>query len=132
MAHLGNYFIFAATACTLISLALYLLVWRGQEQRRSVARLFYKFATAFVALAITTLLYLILIHDFTVSYVYSYSSSDLPLGYLIASLWAGQQGTFLLWLFFTAVMGLVMIKTAKKFESGNMFFLEGARILILS
>ncbi|MCH7689445.1 MAG: hypothetical protein IIA17_00180, partial [candidate division Zixibacteria bacterium] len=132
MAHLGNYFIFAATGCTIFSMLLYFLVWRGDEGKRYIARLFYKFATAFAALAIATLLYLIISHDFTVAYVHSYSSTDLPLGYLISTLWGGQQGTFLLWLFYTSVMGLVMIYTAKKFESGNMMFLNLFNLSLLA
>ncbi len=123
MAHLGNYFIIAAAGCTIFSIVFYFLTWRGDDNRRHIARLFYKFATAFVMMAIATLLYLIITHDFTVAYVHSYSSTDLPLGYLIATLWGGQQGTFLLWLFYCAVMGLVMMYTARSFESGNMVFL---------
>jgi len=124
LAHLGSYFIFAAAGSTIFSIVFYLLTWRGADQQRNTARLFYKFATAFVVMAIATLLYLILTHDFTVAYVHSYSSTDLPLGYLIATLWGGQQGTFLLWLFYCTVMGLVMTYTARSFEAGNMVFLN--------
>ena len=132
MAHLGNYFIFAADGCTILSMLLYLLVWRGDEGKRYIARLFYKFATTFAALAIATLLYLIITHDFTVAYVHSYSSTDLPLGYLIANLWGGQQGTFLLWLCYTSLMGLVMIYTAKKYESGSMMLLNLFNLWLLA
>ncbi len=132
MAHLGSYFIVAAAGCTIFSIVYYFLAWRGADQRRNTARLFYKFATAFVVMAIATLLYLIITHDFTVAYVHSYSSTDLPLGYLIATLWGGQQGTFLLWLFFCAVMGLVMMYTARSFETGNMVFLNLFNLSLLS
>lgn len=124
MAHLGNYFIVAAAGCTIFSMVFYFLTWRGADNRRHTARLFYKFTTAFVVMAIATLLYLIITHDFTVAYVHSYSSTDLPLGFLISTLWGGQQGTFLLWLFYCSLMGLLMMYTAKKFESGNMVFLN--------
>jgi len=35
--------------------------------------------------------------DFAYDYVWQYSSSDLPLVYKISGAWAGQQGTYLLW-----------------------------------
>ncbi len=35
--------------------------------------------------------------DFTYEYVWQYSSRDLPLIYKITGTWAGQQGTYLLW-----------------------------------
>jgi len=132
MAHLGIYFIIAATGCTIFSMVFYSLVWRGSEYRRHTARLFYKFSTAFIVMAIATLLYLILTHDFSVAYVHSYSSTDLPLGYLIATLWGGQQGTFLLWLFYCAVMGVIMMYTARSFEAGNMVFLNLFNLSLLS
>ena len=85
--------------------------------------------TALTTLAVVDLLYLILSNDFTVAYVYSYSSTDLPLGYLISSLWGGQEGTFLLWMFYVSVMSVFMLFTAKKFEAGNMVFVN---LLLLS
>ncbi len=124
MAQVGDLFIYLAAGCMLASAILYLLAWRGQEQFVSLARNFFRFGAAGVVLAIATLVYLILSHDYTIAYVYSYSSNDLPLHYLIASLWGGQEGTFLLWLFYTVILGVIMMATARQFERGNMFFLS--------
>jgi cytochrome c-type biogenesis protein CcmF len=124
MAYLGNLAIFAAFAASLTSLVLYLLYWRGNESLRDLARYFFIGSAASITAAIAILLVLFLNHDFSVAYVFSYSSTDLPLGYLISSLWGGQEGTFLLWVFFASVLGLVMMYTADRFEAGNMFFLN--------
>ncbi len=124
MAHLGAYLIFGAFGCSLASAVVYFLAWRGKEQFTSLARTFFRLTALFVTGALGTLLYLILTHDFSVAYVFSYSSTDLPLGYLIASLWGGQEGTFLLWVFYTSILGLIMMRTARQFERGNMFFLS--------
>ncbi len=124
LAHLGDYFIYTATACALFSAILYLMAWRGREGVLDKARHFFRFATAFVVAATALLLYMILTHDFSVIYVFQYSSSDLPLYYLISTLWGGQEGTFLLWLSLAGVMGLVMMRTARQFEKGNMFWLN--------
>jgi cytochrome c-type biogenesis protein CcmF len=43
------------------------------------------------------LTYYFVVSDFTYEYVWQYSSRDLPLIYKIAGTWAGQQGTYLLW-----------------------------------
>ncbi len=131
MAHLGDFLIFAAAAFSLGSAVLYFLVWRGKEHLLSLARRSFLVATAAVTGALATLLALILTHDYSVAYVFSYSSNDLPLGYLISSLWGGQEGTFLLWLFYTVVFGVVLMFTAKKFEKGNMFFLNLFTISLL-
>lgn len=124
MTYLGNYFIYTAALCSLASLVLYFLAWRGRNELVNLARNFFRLTAVFAFLAMGTLLYLILTHDFRVAYVFSYSSTDLPLYYLIASLWGGQEGTFLLWLVYIGVMGTVMIATARQFERGNMFFIN--------
>ena len=124
MAQFGDYFIYSAAACTLFSAVLYFLAWRGKEQWLPLARNFFRLAAGFVVLTLATLVYLIMKHDFSVAYVYAYSSLDLPWYYLVASLWGGQEGTFLLWLFYTCILGVIMLQTARQFERGNMFFLS--------
>ncbi len=60
------------------------------------------------------LLYLILTHQFEYSYVRSYSSSDLNVFYLISTFYAGQEGSFLLWIFLAAVFGFFVMNGSKK------------------
>ena len=50
--------------------------------------------------------------------------AEIPLGYLISTLWGGQEGTFLLWIFFTSLLGIIMIRTGRSFENGNMVFVH--------
>jgi cytochrome c-type biogenesis protein CcmF len=84
------------------------------------------------ALASAYLLYLFLTHHFEVEYVYGYSSSDLPLFYLISSFWAGQEGTFLLWLFLGAFLGLFIIRKAGDSEGHTMAFYLLIQIFLLA
>ncbi|MBD3257922.1 hypothetical protein GF377_05780 [candidate division GN15 bacterium] len=124
MPYLGDYFIFIATVCAVASATLYLLAWRGRNHLLGMARQFFRLMTAFVLASLGTLMYLIITHDFSVIYVFQYSSTELPLYYLISTLWGGQEGTFVLWISLASVMGLVMMNTAKSFERGNMFWLS--------
>jgi cytochrome c-type biogenesis protein CcmF len=50
------------------------------------------------ALAAGTLVLAFVHNDFSLSYVASHSSRELPLGYTLAALWSGQEGSLLLWL----------------------------------
>ncbi|HET9289071.1 MAG TPA: cytochrome c-type biogenesis CcmF C-terminal domain-containing protein [Gaiella sp.] len=50
------------------------------------------------ALAAATLVLAFVRHDFSLSYVANHSSRELPLGYTLAALWSGQEGSLLLWL----------------------------------
>lgn len=63
---------------------------------------------------------MILNHWFEYHYAWRHSSQDLPMKYIISSFWEGQEGSFLLWEFWGAVLGLILLKTAKEWEGGVM------------
>jgi cytochrome c-type biogenesis protein CcmF len=94
--------------------------WRADRERPDLlplARSLYAaFATCVVA-ASAVLMTLLLQHRFDVSYVNAYSSRDLPLHFLVSSFWGGQEGSFLLWCFWGALIGLVVWRSAKELEA---------------
>ncbi|OQY27761.1 MAG: hypothetical protein B6244_09660 [Candidatus Cloacimonetes bacterium 4572_55] len=97
------------------------------DQKRLIAflaRIAYYLIVISVTVASVYLMYLIFTHNFEVKYIYSYSSSDLHIGYLISSFWAGQEGSFLLWLLFLVWMGVVFIKTSRRLVPIAMIFLN--------
>jgi cytochrome c-type biogenesis protein CcmF len=67
-----------------------------------------------VIAASAILLYSILTHDYSNKYIYSYSSNDLPQGILAATFWAGQEGSFMLWVLLTAIVGIVLQNYSSK------------------
>ena len=54
---------------------------------------------ALVALAVLVLAYAFVSHDFRLRYVAHYSDRSMSIGYLLTSLWGGQDGSILWWLF---------------------------------
>ncbi len=54
---------------------------------------------ALIGLDVMTLLYGFLSHDFRIRYIAHYSDRSMPLEYLIAALWGGQDGSLLWWAF---------------------------------
>ena len=109
--------IWGALFAGLASVVLYVRVDRGRSDLLGLARSSYNaFATCIVA-AMAVLMALILQHRFDVSYVNAYSSRDLPLHYLISTAWAGQEGSFLLWVFWGALIGLAVYRSAKEQEA---------------
>ena len=66
---------------------------------------------AMVLLAVAALLHALVTHDFSLKYVAHYSSSTLPLPYLIAALWGGQAGSLLFWsLILTSMTAVVHLQ----------------------
>ncbi len=59
-------------------------------------------------IATAALLHALVAHDFNVEYVAHYSSSTLPLQYIIAGLWGGQSGSLLFWLLILTSMSAIV------------------------
>ena len=55
-------------------------------------------------------------HYFEYHYAYNYTDRKLAFYYLISTFWNGQEGSFLLWLFWQAILGLILIRTNKFWE----------------
>ena len=69
---------------------------------------------------IVVLFYMIWGHFYEYNYVFSHSSNDLPVRYMISCFWEGQEGSFLLWTFWHVVLGWIVIKKANKWENSVM------------
>lgn len=64
----------------------------------------------------------ILTDDFGYAYVVSYSSIELPLLYKISAFWAGQQGSFLLWLVIHALVGALLVRRSAMGRAGRIVY----------
>src|SRR5688572_7769150 len=73
--------------------------------------------TAAVLGICSTLFVIISNHYFEYHYAYNYSDKKLPVYYLISTFWNGQEGSFMLWMFWHAVLGIVLINTNKFWEA---------------
>lgn len=78
--------------------------------------IFYVHAFAVLGAAVA-LFWIIYNHYFEYHYAYRYSSKTLPVHYMVSTFWNGQEGSFLLWIIWNAVIGLVLIKTNKFWEA---------------
>jgi len=69
-------------------------------------------------------------HQFQYKYVFEYVSRDLGFPFVYAATWAGQEGSFLLWAFWTAVIGGLVVWKAGKWEARVMpFYISSLAIL---
>lgn len=83
--------------------------------------------------AIFFTLYLIIYnHYFEYKYAHQHSKRSLDMQYLLSCFWEGQEGSFMLWNFWQAVLGLVLIRTAKKWESSVMTIISLSQFFMAS
>lgn len=100
---IGNVLIGAALAGSIV-LAILCILQNSPKYIKSISAGNF----AMIALASLYLWTLLLTDDFTCPYVASYSSASMPTVYKVSAFWAGQEGSFLLWLLFHAIAGLVL------------------------
>src|SRR6185295_4729828 len=62
------------------------------------------------------LVVLLLRRDFRIEYVQQYSGAELPWFYRFSSFWAGQKGSFLIWLVAGSLLGLPLRRVAGREE----------------
>ena len=105
---IGSVIISLALASSIIAMVMYFLNYRGYNNALNYARISYNVMALLVIIAATFLEYLIITHQYQYEYIYSYSSNDLKKGILMATFWAGQQGSFMLWLLLTSIVGLFL------------------------
>ncbi len=106
---MGSVIVYIAFVAALLSTVLYITVSRGRTNLLNHARLFFHVSVVATICSSAYLLYLIVTHQFDYTYVWSYSSRDLPLNLLISTFYAGQEGSFHLWAFMTAVLGIFLL-----------------------
>jgi cytochrome c-type biogenesis protein CcmF len=116
----GALALWCALAFAVSSLWGYTMVLRGDGTALAFARRSYGFFAAAVAIAAGLLLLLLALRDFRIDYVYRYSGLDLPGHYQLAAFWAGQQGSFMIWLIWGALLGLPLLRSAGRSEPGVM------------
>ncbi len=104
-------------AFCIISMIMYFLNYRGYKNTLNYGRIAYHGMAVLVIAASVFLWYAILTHQYQYNYIYSYSNNslrDLGIFQLASSFWGGQEGSFMLWLLLTAIVGIILQSYASK------------------
>jgi cytochrome c-type biogenesis protein CcmF len=104
----------------------------GASDWKRIARAAWGLMAGCLLVAYGVLVYLMLTNQFQYAYVYQYSSLSLPLKYLFSASWAGQEGSFLLWIMYTGLIGFLLIKWAKSWEAPVMATVAFCQFFLLS
>ncbi|MFT7162234.1 MAG: cytochrome c-type biogenesis protein CcmF, partial [Bacteroidia bacterium] len=120
--NLGHFLIIASFISALVATygyvkSVYAIELVDKTSWATYARTVFIAHSVFVIGIVGTLFYIIHNHYFEYHYAYSHTSSILPVYYQVSSFWEGQEGSFLLWIFWNVVLGLVLIKTNKNWEA---------------
>ncbi|MEP6700851.1 MAG: cytochrome c biogenesis protein CcsA, partial [Bacteroidota bacterium] len=97
---------------------------------KKLARYAFVLETISVVAIFGILFYIIYNHLFEYHYAWKHSSRSLELKYLLACFWEGQEGSFMLWSIWHCVLGLILIKTSKKWEAPVMTVISFAQFCL--
>ncbi|RYU80791.1 cytochrome c biogenesis protein CcsA [Hymenobacter persicinus] len=92
---------------------------------------FFVHSAAVVAI-ILCLFNIIYEHRYEYYYAWSHSSNHLPVHYMISCFWEGQEGSFLLWIFWHVVIGLAIMRFNRKWEAPVMAVFSFVQLFLTS
>jgi len=133
--YLGRIFIWLSILSLIFSALLYIYSIKKADKRALYTKLagkLYWFHFLTLLGAIASLYYLIGNHCFEYSYVWQYSSVDMPVKYIISCFWAGQEGSYLVWAFWQGIIGLILLRTAKEWKTWVVPVFETGQIFLIS
>lgn len=117
--HLGHFLVILAFVSSILATVAYVrsVFCKTDPEKESWRRLgrgayvvqFISFFGIFFILA-----WVIFQHYFEYQYVWEYTKRDQATGYLWASIWNGQEGSFLLWSLWNCILGGIVILTTRK------------------
>ncbi|MEI7965159.1 MAG: cytochrome c biogenesis protein CcsA [Chitinophagaceae bacterium] len=118
----GHFFVILAFIAAILSTIGYITASfkpDGPDKRSWIQFSRYAFfiQSASVAIIFAAIFYICSNHYFEFMYAYKHASKELESKYLLACIWEGQEGSFLLWTIWHCVLGIIIIFKAKEWEA---------------
>lgn len=131
--YVGQILMHLLFGAALTSSLYYVLAIRGKAEALPIARKIFHSLTIGIVLALCLNMMNVMTSNFNYTYVWSYSNKDLPTWYLMAAGYAGQEGSFLLWTTWVALIGSVLIPYVRKrnWEAEVMVFYSVILVFLL-
>ena len=130
----GHFLVITAFATSLGSAISYFILANQRSIGKDInlARSLYGMHLVAVLGVVAVLFSIINRHYFEYHYAFSHSSHLLPVHFQISCFWEGQEGSFLLWIFWNSILGLILILTNKFWEAPVMAIFALVQAFLLS
>lgn len=134
IASFGHLFLSAAFLASIAAMILYAVASVNESKRLEiVSNWLWAAKGLFLTISSAALLYLIMTHQFQYYYVWNYTSLDLETKYLFSAFYGGQEGSFMLWILISFIVGLGLIKwTRKPYKAPVLFVMSLTQLFLLS
>lgn len=117
-AYLGRVLVAVGFAAAILAFVGYVKgsLGKGDQSWKRFGRIAFIIHGVSILLVIVLGYVLILNHRYEFQYVWKHLNNTMPLSFQISCFWGGQEGGFLLWMFWHIVLAFVLIRTAGKWE----------------
>jgi len=112
----GELSVWLALVANVMAGVAFLLAATWKRSLDSLAVRSYHLFTFFTTLAVIYLFYLFFSHNYAFKYVYDYNELSQPFFYILSGFWGGQEGTYLLWVFFNALFGYALMRHGGRYK----------------
>lgn len=132
---LGHSFVILAFVASILSAISYFFASKEESIEKgwkTIARTAFGVHTFSVLGIIAVMFYLIFNHYFEYLYVWEHSSKTLPLRYILACFWEGQEGSFLLWTFWHVILSFFIIRKSNQWEAPVMTVVSLVQLFLTS
>ncbi|MFM7710508.1 MAG: cytochrome c biogenesis protein CcsA, partial [Ferruginibacter sp.] len=137
---IGHFFVITALVAALLSCVGYYLATRLPVDHPE-KQIYIRFSSVWFIIHLISILavfsclfYICYHHYFEYHYAFKHTSKELLPKYLLASIWEGQEGSFLLWTIWHALLGLLFIITQRRksntWEAPVMAFICSAQVFL--
>jgi cytochrome c-type biogenesis protein CcmF len=90
-------------------------------------------AHTFSIFSVIGLIFYMMTHQmYEYKYVWDHTNDSLPFKYIFSAFWEGQEGSFLLWMFWHVNLGIAVLFLAKKWAPGVMTWLSLIQAVLVS
>ena len=118
----GHFFIILSLIASIIATFAYFKATTAKipdekDNWKRLARISFVAEAFSVFAVIGLIIYINFNHLFEYQYAWKHTSRSLETKYLLACTWEGQEGSFLLWSFWHCILGLIVIKTSRQWET---------------
>ncbi|NJC25150.1 cytochrome c biogenesis protein CcsA [Neolewinella antarctica] len=136
--YVGHFALLLAFFAGVLSLISYFLATQYRDERlrggkwARLGQLSFLAHGAAVFTVIGTIFFAMLNQYYEYSYVQAHVSADLDQRYIFSAFWEGQEGSFLLWMFWHVILGYVLMVTARKWERPVMTVITSVQVVLAS
>jgi cytochrome c-type biogenesis protein CcmF len=132
---IGHLFVILSFVASLIASVAYLSAsfttdLIDKKRWINLARLSFITQLASVLVIFGVIYYICSNHYFEYMYAYKHASKELEPKYLLACIWEGQEGSFLLWTIWHSILGVFVILKSKEWEAPVMTIISAAQFFL--